>query len=305
MPQSSTPIIPFYESEGPPQALPLLTYHTEMLCPALSFVLISSQKEITFFTLPLRGHTLTPSHVFATTSHGTTPIPPRAPTPKVVKLVSFTAEQFTLSSRASMYSSLSSMDSKDSKIPKLEGEVGRPGRGGYNLEMALNWDDDRFKNLKSFSSVEPWLQMCQNPVESWLASHWPVYVEYMLAGLLWFTAYKTLAQCLIPLYWPPHIYLSRNQAGQYVHLILVNQVPAPSTYVEAMLASEVRTAEVWLVGIIPAIMYSLRRPSGRPVCMAGQSVGLNLAYQLFSIDLWVLGWPLCRSQAGRLVGISL
>ncbi|KAG2747124.1 hypothetical protein P692DRAFT_20704332, partial [Suillus brevipes Sb2] len=50
----------------------------------------------------------------------------------------------------STYSSLSSLDSKDSKIPKPEGEAGRPGRGGYNLEMALNWDDDRFKNLKEY-----------------------------------------------------------------------------------------------------------------------------------------------------------
>jgi hypothetical protein len=148
MPQSSTPVIPFYESEGPPQALPLLTYHTEMFCPALSLVLISSQEEMAFSTQSLRGHTLTPSRVFTTMSRGTTPIPPRAPTPKVVKLVSFTAEQFTPNSDASTYSSLSSLDSKDSKIPKPEGEAGRPGRGGYNLEMALNWDDDRFKNLK-------------------------------------------------------------------------------------------------------------------------------------------------------------
>ncbi|KAG2135314.1 hypothetical protein DEU56DRAFT_913417 [Suillus clintonianus] len=133
MPQSSTPVIPFYESEGPPQALPLLTYHTEMFCPALSFVLISSQEEMAFSTLLLRRHTLTPSRVFMTMSRGTTPsllarLPPN---------------------EASTYSSLSSIDSKDSKIPKPDGEVGRPGRGGYNLEMALNWDDEHFKNLKA------------------------------------------------------------------------------------------------------------------------------------------------------------
>ncbi|KAG1767308.1 hypothetical protein EV702DRAFT_1050411 [Suillus placidus] len=153
MPQSATPVIPFYESEGPPQALPLLTYHTEMFCPALSFVLISSQEEMAFSTLLLRRHTLTPSRVFMTTSRGTTPIPPRAPTPKVVKLVSFTAEHFTPNSEASTYSSLSSIDSKDSKIPKPDGEAGRPGRGGYNLEMALNWDDEHFKNLKKHCDV--------------------------------------------------------------------------------------------------------------------------------------------------------
>ncbi|KAG1822763.1 uncharacterized protein BJ212DRAFT_1477173 [Suillus subaureus] len=153
MPQSSTPVIPFYESEGPPQALPLLTYHTEMFCPALSFILISSQEEMAFSTLPLRRHTLTPSRIFTTMSHGTTPIPPHTPTPKVVKLVSFTAEQFTPNSEVSTYSSLSSIDSKDSKIPKLEGEAGHPGHGGYNLETVLNWDDDYFKNFKKHCDI--------------------------------------------------------------------------------------------------------------------------------------------------------
>ncbi|KAG0692136.1 hypothetical protein DFH29DRAFT_1009302 [Suillus ampliporus] len=150
MPQSSTPVIPFYESEGPPQALPLLTYHTEMLCPALSFRLdIFSKRDRILYSSTQGTHSYSFPHL-ATTSCGTTPIPPHAPTPKVVKLVSFTAEQFTPSSEASTYSSLSSIDSKDSKIPKTEGEVGCPGRGGYNLEMALNWDDDHFKNLKEY-----------------------------------------------------------------------------------------------------------------------------------------------------------
>ncbi|KAG1846346.1 hypothetical protein C8R48DRAFT_779576 [Suillus tomentosus] len=151
--QSSTPVIPFYESEGPPQALPLLTYHTEMFCPTLSFVLISPQEEMIFSTLPLRGLTLTPSHVFTTTSRATTPIRSRASTPKVTKLVSFSEEQFTQKSeseKVSTYSSLSSISSKDSKILKPEGEAGRPGRGGYNLEKALNWDVDRFKDLKEY-----------------------------------------------------------------------------------------------------------------------------------------------------------
>lgn len=151
MPQSSTAVNPFYESESPPQALPSLTYHTEMICPTLSFVLISPQEEMAFSTLLLKGHTLTPSRVFTTTSRVTIPNPPRALTPKVIKLVSFSAEQFTQNSeseKVSMYSSLSSIDSKTSKIPKPEGEAGRPGHGGYNLEKALNWDADRFRNLK-------------------------------------------------------------------------------------------------------------------------------------------------------------
>ncbi|KAG1802903.1 uncharacterized protein HD556DRAFT_1437962 [Suillus plorans] len=151
--QSSTSVIPFYESEGPPQALPLLTYHTEMFCPTLSFVLISPQEEMIFSTLPLRGLTLTPSRVFTTTSRATTPIRSRASTPKVTKLVSFSEGQFTQNSeseKVSAYSSLSSISSKDSKILKPEGEAGRPGCGGYNLEKALNWDVDCFKDLKEY-----------------------------------------------------------------------------------------------------------------------------------------------------------
>ncbi|KAG1786120.1 uncharacterized protein HD556DRAFT_1449975 [Suillus plorans] len=38
--------------------------------------------------------------------------------------------------------------------------------------------------LQSISHVEPVPRMCQNPVESWPASPRPVYVEYMLAGLV-------------------------------------------------------------------------------------------------------------------------
>ncbi|KAG2107662.1 uncharacterized protein F5147DRAFT_774109 [Suillus discolor] len=153
MPQFSTPITPFHESEGPPQALPLLTYHTEMFCHTLWLVLLSPQEEMAFSTLPLRGRSPTPSHVFTIMSCGITPISPPTPTPKVVKLVSFSPEQFTQNSeseKVSTHSSLSSIDSKDSKIPKLEGEAGRPGRGGYNLEKALNWDAEHFKNLKEY-----------------------------------------------------------------------------------------------------------------------------------------------------------
>ncbi|KAG1825227.1 hypothetical protein DFJ58DRAFT_738564 [Suillus subalutaceus] len=145
--QFSTPVIPFYESEGPPQALPLLTYHTEMFCATLSHILISPQEEMVFSTLPLRGRTFTPSRVFMTTSRGTLPITSRAPTPKVVKSVSFGPENGE-SEKVSTYSSLSSLSSKDSKILKLEGEAGCPGWGGYKLEKALKWDVNRFKSLK-------------------------------------------------------------------------------------------------------------------------------------------------------------
>ncbi|KAG1774994.1 hypothetical protein EV702DRAFT_1199844 [Suillus placidus] len=145
--QFSTPVIPFYESEGPPQALPLLTYHTEMFCATLSHILISPQEEMAFSTLPLRGRTFSPSCVFMTTSRVTLPVPSRAPTPKVVKSVSFATEN-SKSDKVLTYSSLSSLSSKDSKILKPEGEAGRPGHGGYNLEKALNWDANCFKSLK-------------------------------------------------------------------------------------------------------------------------------------------------------------
>lgn len=149
MVHKSTPVPAFYQADGPPQPIPSLTYHTEILYPTPSFVLISPQEEISFSTHTLRGRFPTPSRVFSTTSFRvTSPIPSRAPTPKVTKSVSFLADQNGELEKMSMYSSILSTDSNGSKIPKPEGEAGRPGRGGYNLEKSLNWDADRFKKLK-------------------------------------------------------------------------------------------------------------------------------------------------------------
>lgn len=39
-------------------------------------------------------------------------------------------------------------DEEDDKIPKPNGEVGRPGRGGYNLRIALGWEDERYDKVK-------------------------------------------------------------------------------------------------------------------------------------------------------------
>ncbi|KAG1791716.1 uncharacterized protein HD556DRAFT_1445072 [Suillus plorans] len=144
---SSVPVAPFYESEGPPQALPLLTYHTEMFCPMTTLISISWQEEIIFFPRKpkLTGRTLTPSCMFTTTSCAVTPIPLSPLTSKVTKVVSFLAEQI---SQPSMGSSLSSIASYEYKIPKPDGEAGRPSHGGYNLEKALKWDAGRFKAFK-------------------------------------------------------------------------------------------------------------------------------------------------------------
>ncbi|KAI6004947.1 hypothetical protein EDD15DRAFT_2359879 [Pisolithus albus] len=45
----------------------------------------------------------------------------------------------------------SSMLSEDSKIPKPPGEPGHPGRGGYNLEIALDWNQKSFAKLKKLT----------------------------------------------------------------------------------------------------------------------------------------------------------
>ncbi|KAG1851067.1 hypothetical protein DFJ58DRAFT_729047 [Suillus subalutaceus] len=144
---SSVPVAPFYEPEGPPQALPLLTYHTEMFCPTTMLISISWQEEIVFFpcSLKLTRRTPTPSRVFTTPSRAVTPIPSSSPTPKVAKAVSFSAEQI---SQVSIGSSLSSIASHEYKISKPDGEAGRPSCGGYNLEKALKWDAGRFKAFK-------------------------------------------------------------------------------------------------------------------------------------------------------------
>ncbi|KAG2086531.1 uncharacterized protein F5147DRAFT_781594 [Suillus discolor] len=141
------PVAPFYESEGPFQALPLLMYHTEMFCPVTTLISISWQEEILFFPRKpkLTGRTLTPSRVFTTTSRAVTPIPSSPFISKVTKAVSFSAEQI---SQLSMGSSLSSIAPYEYKIAKPDGEAGHPGRGGYNLEKALKWDAGRFKAFK-------------------------------------------------------------------------------------------------------------------------------------------------------------
>ncbi|KAG2094530.1 hypothetical protein BD769DRAFT_1678604 [Suillus cothurnatus] len=150
MPHASMPVSAFYELDGPPQALPLLTYQTEMFCPSSSFILITPQEEMSFSPPTLMG--CTPSCVFTNMSfHSTTPITSHQPMHKVVKSVSFSAVQITPSLESVTKlacSSLSSIGSSESKIPKPEGEVGRPGHGSYSLETALNWDAKRFKKLK-------------------------------------------------------------------------------------------------------------------------------------------------------------
>ncbi|KAG2086015.1 uncharacterized protein F5147DRAFT_781799 [Suillus discolor] len=151
MSHTSVPVPAFHQANGPPQLLPLLTYHTELLYPTTLFVLISSQEEILFSTL--RGHVLPPpSCIFIGTSfRTTTPISSRPSTPKVTKAVSFSAEhvsQLGELDQLSMCSSITSMNSNTSKILKPEGEAGCPGRGGYNLEDTLHWDALRFKQFK-------------------------------------------------------------------------------------------------------------------------------------------------------------
>ncbi|KAG1854337.1 hypothetical protein C8R48DRAFT_776726 [Suillus tomentosus] len=191
MPHTCVPVPPFYQADGPPQQLPLLTYHTEMLYPTASFVLISPQEEIVFSTNTLRGRTRTPSQVFTTS---TPLVPSRSPTLKFTKSVSFSADQITgngESEKMSMYSSILSTDSDDSRIPKPEGEAGRPGRGGYNLERALNWDANRFKKLRDYvhrsidnhcdtsKSKTSQTPTALNSVEKEAVVHFPELVDYM------------------------------------------------------------------------------------------------------------------------------
>ena len=156
MPHSAAPVPAFYEPEGPPKPLPLLTYHTEIFCPTSSFILISPHEEMAFSTLTLRGRPRV-SRVFPTMpSPSISPMPSRSHTPKVTKSVSF-LEQIPHKNdpeEMSMYSSLSSIHSGALKIPKPEGEVGRPNRGGYNLENALHWDAKRFKKFKARSDFQ-------------------------------------------------------------------------------------------------------------------------------------------------------
>ena len=42
----------------------------------------------------------------------------------------------------------SDSESEDGLIPKPDGEVKRPNHGGYNLQLALNWDERLFCAMK-------------------------------------------------------------------------------------------------------------------------------------------------------------
>lgn len=39
-------------------------------------------------------------------------------------------------------------EENDDKIPRPKGEVGQPSRGGYNLRIALGWEDARYERVK-------------------------------------------------------------------------------------------------------------------------------------------------------------
>ncbi|KAG2048867.1 hypothetical protein BDR06DRAFT_1012648 [Suillus hirtellus] len=186
MPHTCVPVPPFYQADGPPQQLPLLTYHTEMFYSTASFVLISPQEEIAFSTHTLCGRIRTPSRVFTTSTPSVLTGPPtpkhvisRSSTPKFTKAVSFSADQISGnddSVKMSMYSSILLTDSNDTKIPKPEGEAGRPAHGGYNLQRALNWDSHRFKMLRSKSSQKP---AALNSVETEAIVQFPELNDYM------------------------------------------------------------------------------------------------------------------------------
>ncbi|KAG1796171.1 uncharacterized protein BJ212DRAFT_1489439 [Suillus subaureus] len=126
MPHTSVPGPAFHQATDPPQSFPLLTYHTELLYPTTSFVLISLQEEIAFSTL--RGSILPPSRIFTSTSFcATTPISSHPSTPKVTKAVSFSAKhvsQLGELDQLPMCSSITSMNSNTSKIIKPKGEAG-------------------------------------------------------------------------------------------------------------------------------------------------------------------------------------
>lgn len=160
---SSVSVAPFYEPEGPPQPLPLLTYHTEMFCSPTSLISISWQEEMIFFPRKLTRRISTSSPMFATTSRAATPIYSSSPAPKVTKAVSFSAEQ---TSPLSTGSSLLSIASHGFKIPKPDGEAGRPNRGGYNLESALKWDTNRFKTFKVRSHLSDEILLEINDIRS-------------------------------------------------------------------------------------------------------------------------------------------
>ncbi|THU94034.1 hypothetical protein K435DRAFT_860943 [Dendrothele bispora CBS 962.96] len=41
-------------------------------------------------------------------------------------------------------------DTEGETVPKPQGEMGRPNRGGYNLQAALNWDDEKYSEVKKY-----------------------------------------------------------------------------------------------------------------------------------------------------------
>ena len=127
MTASSTPFSPLYEPGAPPPPLPLLTAQTDLNNPLRSSTLTNAE------VLPKGAASQTNRRHMPVLSQPS-PTPPCGGSPS--------------GSDASDMDSDSSTDSDDSTIPKPAGEAGWPGRGGYNLEVALDWDPKAFKKLK-------------------------------------------------------------------------------------------------------------------------------------------------------------
>ena len=81
----------------------------------------------------------------------------------------------------------SDSESEDGLVPKPDGEVERPNHGGYNLQLALNWDERLFHVMKvhevffSKQWLTSTLEICPKrsceEIRSWLT-----YVFSKLAG---------------------------------------------------------------------------------------------------------------------------
>ncbi|KAF9233013.1 hypothetical protein BU15DRAFT_80559 [Melanogaster broomeanus] len=159
MPTTITPIPPFYDerSNAPPPCTPILTDQQELWGKVTRSSGLLADEMLTPSHLetlrPSPGFKLSPAKLPKTTVRVLSPAPY---TKKPLKRDCASSKAINSSSddegsiESSDDESTLSTSSEDSKIPKPSGEPGRPGRGGYNLEIALGWNQKLFVKFKKY-----------------------------------------------------------------------------------------------------------------------------------------------------------
>ena len=151
-----TPIPPFYDdhSNAPPPCTPILTDEQELWGKVtrpsglLADEILTPSHVDAPHPLPLQVQKAAPEFKLASAKSPKAAARFLSPAPYTKKPLKPADSSDEGSIESSDVESVSSTSSESSKISKPAGEPGRPGRGGYNLEMALCWNQKLYSRFK-------------------------------------------------------------------------------------------------------------------------------------------------------------